>query len=249
MSPRSAVYYHDLLAEMGKDRLAIAVDTPGFGNSDPTPSVPKMADFAAAMGDVVDGLGITKFNVLGHQTGSKVALEVARQRSEQVQRVVLVGLGLWTEEERAHRNTEFAPAKIYADGSHVVRSWAGTVRRTVAQNVPLEKMGNYFYVTQLNPKITHWGHVAAAGYDAEQALLQLNKPIMVLNPEDDLAEQTPRAKAFLRHPESHVRDLPGWALLDLYEVKTQELASLARMFFDGAHSSGGSHTSAPGAQN
>ena len=56
MSPWGAVYYEPLLGEMGKDRLALAVDTPGFGNSDAPPSKPSIGDFAAAMGDVVDAL-------------------------------------------------------------------------------------------------------------------------------------------------------------------------------------------------
>ena len=246
MSPRSAVYYHDLLAELGKDRLAVAVDTPGFGNSDASPSVPSLGDFAAAMGDVADALGFKTFNVLGHQTGSKIALEVARQRPGQVQRVILVGLGMWTEEERAQRNTELGPPQIHADGRHFLGSWAGTVRRSLMRGGgSLDKMANYFYVTQLNPRTTHWGHVAAAGYRAEDALVQIDKPIMILNPEDDLAEMTPRAKPFLKHPESQFRDLPGWAILDLYDVKAKELATLARAFLDGPSDSGRARVNSP----
>ena len=46
MSPFAAVIYEAFLSEMGKDRLAIAVDTPGFGNSDATPTPPPGAPLA-----------------------------------------------------------------------------------------------------------------------------------------------------------------------------------------------------------
>jgi pimeloyl-ACP methyl ester carboxylesterase len=232
MSPRSAIYYHDFLAEMGKDRLVVAVDTPGFGNSDATPRVPTLADFAAAMGDVADGLGFKEFNVLGHQTGSKIAVEVARQRAQQVQRVVIVGIGLWTEEERAHRGTILGPAQVHADGRHVIPAWAAAVRRNAMPGESLDRLTEFFFVSQLHPRKTHWGHIAAADYRAEKTLAELDKPVLVLDPDDDLADMTPRAKSLLKHPDSEFRRLPGWAIFDLYDVRSRELAQIARAFVD-----------------
>jgi pimeloyl-ACP methyl ester carboxylesterase len=229
MSPWAAIYYQDLLAEMGKDRLAIAVDTPGFGNSDAPPKPPAISDFAAAMGDVVDALGIQTLNVMGDHTGAKVALELARQRPEQVQRVIMLSLAVWTDEEITHRTAE-GPHEIHADGSHLVSSWAGMVGLSMAGR-SMDTLGNYFYVSQLHHKTAHWGHVAAGGYRAKDALGEVNKPIMILNPEDDLFEITRRAKPYLQHPESHIRDLPGWGY-GFLEVKTAEVAAFSRDFLD-----------------
>ena len=229
MSPWGAIYYEPLLGEMGKDRLAIAVDTPGFGNSDAPPSKPTIGDFAGAMGDVIDALGIETLNVLGDHTGAKVALEVARQRPEQVQRIVMLSLAVWTDEEIAHR-TEEGPHEIHADGSHLVDSWAGMVEMSMPGR-SLDRLGEIFYVRHVHHKTAHWGHVAAAGYRAKDALGEVDKPIMILNPEDDLYTITPRAKEFLRHPASHVRDLPGWGY-GFLEVKVPELGDMLREFLD-----------------
>ena len=231
MSPWAAVYYEPLLTEMGRDRLAIAVDTPGFGNSDAPSAKPSIGDFAAAMGDVVDALGIDTLNVLGDHTGSKVALELARQRPDQVQRIIMLSLAVWTDEEITHR-TEEGPHEIHEDGSHLVSSWAGMVKMSMPER-SLDRLGEIFYARHLHHKTAHWGHVAAAGYRAKDALGEVKQPIMILNPEDDLYRITPRAKAFLTHPESHVRDLPGWGY-GFLEVKVVELAALAREFLDKA---------------
>lgn len=98
----------------------------------------------------------------------------------------------------------------------------------------IDRMGRNFHVTQLHHRTAHWGHVAAAGYRAQDALVQVDKPIMILNPEDDLYRITPRAQPFLRHPESHIRDLPGWGP-GFLEVKTREVAVLARAFLEGSN--------------
>ncbi|MBL8642568.1 MAG: hypothetical protein JNK21_01435, partial [Rhodospirillaceae bacterium] len=49
MSPYAGVIYENLMAVLGHDRLVIAVDTPGFGNSDAPPAAPDIADYAEAM--------------------------------------------------------------------------------------------------------------------------------------------------------------------------------------------------------
>ena len=66
---------------------AIGVDTPGFGESDPTPFVPTAEDWAAAIPAVLDHLGVARADVLGHHTGSMVAPEVALQFPDRVRRL------------------------------------------------------------------------------------------------------------------------------------------------------------------
>ncbi len=230
MSPFAAVIYEKFLGEMGRDRLAIAVDTPGFGNSDPPPQPPLIADYAAAMGDVMDALDLGTVDVMGFHTGSKTCLEVARQQPERVRRIVMVSIAYWTEAERANREIIIKAPEISEDGSHIIESWQGMVRWSMKGRT-LQMIADSFYASQLNPAITHWGHQAAYQYNVEEAMAEVDKPIMVLNPEDDLWEQTPRIKPLLRHPDSQFHDLHGWAhgFLDL---KTEETAALVRQFLD-----------------
>ena len=231
MSPFAAVIYEAFLSEMGKDRLAIAVDTPGFGNSDATPTPPLIGDYAAAMGDVMDAFDLERVDVMGFHTGSKTCIEVARQQPDRVRRIVMVSIAYWTEAERANRRVTIKAPEITEDGSHLMKSWQA-LRRWSMEGRTLQMIADSFYANWLNPKITHWGHQAAYQYNVEEAMAEVNKPIMVLNPEDDLWEQTPRIKPLLQHPDSQFHDLNGWAhgFLDL---KTEEAATLVRQFLDG----------------
>jgi pimeloyl-ACP methyl ester carboxylesterase len=54
MSPMSGRIYAKFIAGMGRDRLAIAVDTPGFGMSDTPEHLPEIADYARTMAAVID---------------------------------------------------------------------------------------------------------------------------------------------------------------------------------------------------
>ena len=59
MSPSSGSIFDTLLREMGLDRIAIAPDTPGFGDFDPPDNPPEIADFARANFSLLDQLDIT----------------------------------------------------------------------------------------------------------------------------------------------------------------------------------------------
>ena len=80
-----------LLPELGADRSLYAVDTPGCGESDP-PREPSIADCAAAIGDLLDGLRLREVDLLGYRTGSAMAAELAIARPKQVRRVAFVAL-------------------------------------------------------------------------------------------------------------------------------------------------------------
>jgi len=229
MSPWAAVYYEPFLAQIGQDRLSIAVDTPGYGNSDAPANAPEMADYSAAMGDCMDALGLTKVDLMGDRTGAKVALELARQRPHQVRRIILISPVVWTDEERALRQ-DFPKEVIQKDGSHLTALW----KLSVALSMPgrsLEMLAHSFYTRLLQHRTAHLGRQAAAGYNARRALDELDKPIMVLHPKDDLWTLTPRVKAHLRHPASYIHDLPDWGY-GFLEVKAAKVADLARAFLD-----------------
>jgi pimeloyl-ACP methyl ester carboxylesterase len=74
----------------------LAVDLPGFGNSEPVPphAEPDPAFLAAAVADLLDELGIERPHVVGNSLGGWVALELAHVRP--VASLTLVSpAGLW----------------------------------------------------------------------------------------------------------------------------------------------------------
>jgi len=86
--------FRPLLRNLGVDRSAYAPDLPGCGESDVPHEAATVHDQAAAIGDLLDSLGLRQVDVVGYQGGSLTAVELALARPGQVRRVVLIGLPL-----------------------------------------------------------------------------------------------------------------------------------------------------------
>jgi pimeloyl-ACP methyl ester carboxylesterase len=99
MSPHSGRVYQNFIAAMGVGRLAVAPDTPGFGESDAPASPPGIEDYAAAMGDLIDALGFRQVDLIGYHTGSETAVALALARPSQVRRVVMISAPIFTDQE------------------------------------------------------------------------------------------------------------------------------------------------------
>ncbi len=228
MSPYSGMVYENFVAAMGAQRFTMAVDTPGFGNSAAPGSQPEIADYAAVMGDVLDELAITEVHVMGYHTGSSIACELARQRPDQVRRLVLVSAPVWTAAEREAVAHRVRPQVLNEDGAHLRAYWQEAVHYSMPGRT-LAMLGRTFPERLLNPGIIHWGHLAASRYDLADVLDTIDKPILVLNPDDDLHQQTARASGYLQSAASRIETLPDWGH-GFLDVKTAEAALLVDQF-------------------
>src|SRR5947209_15055690 len=76
-TPRSGDEYRDvmpLLAQRGLE--AIALDTPGFGDSAPLPGPPSIEAWAKAIDRALDALDVERAILVGHHTGGVIAVEM-----------------------------------------------------------------------------------------------------------------------------------------------------------------------------
>lgn len=78
---------------LGRRHRVIAVDLPGFGNSEPLPPPAEMSTHAHSITDLLGHLGVRSATVAGHSMGGLVALEMASANRELVRNLVLVGAG------------------------------------------------------------------------------------------------------------------------------------------------------------
>ncbi|MCC6170946.1 MAG: alpha/beta fold hydrolase, partial [Gammaproteobacteria bacterium] len=123
MSPYSGAVYERFLAATGVDRVAIAPDTPGFGASDAPPAPPTIEDYAAAMGDLIDALGLGEVDLMGYHTGSETCAALALARPAQVRRIVMVSAPVFSDAERGELHATYGPMQIDAEGGHLLRKW------------------------------------------------------------------------------------------------------------------------------
>ena len=93
---------------MGRDRLCLAPETPGFGASD---SPPDIDDYAYCFAKLLDSYQIQTVDLMGYQTGSKIAVELAFREPQRVRRMVLVSASIYTPAELGQARALYGAAE------------------------------------------------------------------------------------------------------------------------------------------
>ncbi len=226
-SPTSGRHFEPVLAELGIDRVALAPDTPGFGDSDAPASPPEIDDYAAALGEFVLGLGLDRVDVVGYHTGSKIGCALALQRPGLVRRLAFVSTSIYTAAELEGQRRDFADPGVPRDGSHIAARWA-FLNRWCKPDIPLIVRHKAVAEYLKSGPLAHWGHRAAFNYAHAEHLPKLPHPVLVFNFDDDLRLPTSRAAQYLRN--GRLLDLP-WAHGSI-EVHAAEFARQLREHFD-----------------
>ncbi|GHH39033.1 alpha/beta fold hydrolase [Lentzea cavernae] len=123
-SPLSARRYREVLDGLSAFCVPIAVDTPGYGESDPPPDDWTVDEYADVAWFVADAVGATNPWLFGRATGAVFALHAAARRPGVAKGVILHGVPVYTDAERADRLASFAPPwQATADGAHLRWIW------------------------------------------------------------------------------------------------------------------------------
>jgi pimeloyl-ACP methyl ester carboxylesterase len=131
-TPRSALSFVPMMRLLGGRFRCFAVDTLGFGCSDPLPAKATMEDLARNMIHFLDAQKIDRAQVLGFHTGNKVAAAMAAGFPDRVGKAVLIGMTHSLVVSRKHRDAAIlAIVRKYMttyrespDGGHLLRAWA-----------------------------------------------------------------------------------------------------------------------------
>jgi pimeloyl-ACP methyl ester carboxylesterase len=124
-SPCSAKVMRPLMPVFGEKFTAHAFDTPGFGLSDklanPAPSV---EDFADALAETLDALGVQRVATYGRHTGASIAVEFAARHPRRCTMALADGFAVfarrYSDEELDRYLEPIVPAW---DGAHLLRLW------------------------------------------------------------------------------------------------------------------------------
>src|SRR5262249_46196128 len=89
-TPRSWDEFRDVLPVLGAKYRAIAMDTVGFGDSEPLPAgLDSIEAWAKSAHEVLAALACSSAVVAGHHTGAAIAVEMAASHPERVEALVL----------------------------------------------------------------------------------------------------------------------------------------------------------------
>ena len=124
-SPCSAKVMLPLMQVFGRGLTCLAFDTPGFGLSDKLPQQnPSVEDFADALSDTLDALGITQVATYGRHTGASIAVEFAARHRDKCAMALADGYAVfantYSDEELS---LHLEPIIPMWDGGHLVRLW------------------------------------------------------------------------------------------------------------------------------
>lgn len=200
-SPGSAAGLVPLIEALAPHRHVIAPDTPGFGDSSPHPiENPSISDFAAALIQFIELLGLENIDIYGFHTGACIAVETALHRPGLLHRIVLDGVGLYPGKERDRLLAHYAP-RIEFDphGAYLIKAfhflrdqslfWPWFDHRRQARRdggiIPTRQLHGWLVELLKAAETYHLGYHAAFKWDAEKRLAHLGTPALIIAADDD----------------------------------------------------------------
>ncbi len=127
-SPRSSAEYEALMQLWGEHFTCIAPDTPGFGQSDPLPQDdgkdPAIADFADALCEFLDALGVGPCPAYGFHSGGIILVTALKRQPQRFRCLAIGGYAIWTEEEMRIFGERYLPEFHPSNyGEHLTWLW------------------------------------------------------------------------------------------------------------------------------
>lgn len=87
----SSLYYRELADELAPHGRVIAVDLPGFGNTDKPQRALRMSHFASVLQEAMEHLGLGDVVLVGHSMGAQVVVEALARKPGVAGSAVLIG--------------------------------------------------------------------------------------------------------------------------------------------------------------
>lgn len=229
--PKSSVEQAPLVERLARRFTAIALDMPGYGESEPlAPEQPEIADFADALAATLDALGIARCAAYGRHTGGLIALEMGRRHPGRLSRAIFDGFPVFSEAERRRFLAGYLqPLMPLWDGLHLPGLWArmrenylffpwndGPVpeNRNDLSMPPARQL--HGTAMDLLKVMDRWrvGYASAFRYRPEAALGAVAWPALIMARRDDLLyphlERLPPLGPSIR-VEPHDYDVETWA--------------------------------------
>lgn len=123
-SPRSSKEYEALMEKWSSHFTCIALDTPGFGQSDPLPGQPEIAEYADATIEFLDALGIEKCAAYGFHSGGIILVTAVKRHPTRITTLAVGGYAIWSADEMALFSDRYLPEFHPSDyGEHLTWLW------------------------------------------------------------------------------------------------------------------------------
>lgn len=126
-SPQSGAFSMPMALRLAANFTAIAIDTPGYGLSDPLPgkpSRPELADYLPPLREFMDAMGIERAAIYGNATGAEIAHLFAHALPERVALCMIDTAGHRADSELdATLDGYFPDVTPRRDGGYLLTHW------------------------------------------------------------------------------------------------------------------------------
>ncbi|MEW6142478.1 MAG: alpha/beta hydrolase [Chloroflexota bacterium] len=180
-TPTSSDDYSLVIPLLAASFRVIAMDTMGYGMSDPPPGQFAIPDYARTVIEFLKTLKLKRAAIVGHHTGSSIAVETAASSPGMVSKLVLSGCPHYLPEVRQSRLTDprFTPMEYKEDASHIFKFW-NSFKNIVPEGGP--EVWSKVVIGGLQAgRRGEEGHHAVFNYDIEPRLKQLKCPVLLLS--------------------------------------------------------------------
>ncbi|MDD9907867.1 MAG: alpha/beta hydrolase [Rhodospirillaceae bacterium] len=258
-SPQSSRVYWRLMPVLAERFRVIAVDTLGFGRSDPLPDGITMERLGGSVGAVMTELRIEQAHLFGFHTGNKIAAAIAANWPDRVDRLVLCGQTHSLIADQSTRIAAFGPitdrffesktAEAEADSAAAAHmQWATEMfadmsrlwwdKRAIAEFGYSSELRRYLAarISDLLEAKPSAAAIYAAnfGFDFEAALRRVAAPSLVIEvaskAEAHLGPQAARLAALMPNAQAATIEEGDREVL---EMRTEEVARLVLDFLPG----------------
>lgn len=208
-TPRSWAEYAGVLPLLGARYRAIAMDTAGFGASDPPAAAASIESWAAVAAQLLDALGMVSAHVVGHHTGGVIAIELAARHGHRVRSLVLSSTP-YTDAAFRRARAERPPidaVEFSADGEHLSALWR---KRQGFYPPDRPELLEAFVADALKVRgDVEGGHRAVASYLMEERIAAVTQPTLLIRATHD-PFAAPHAAEWLQHlPQAQLVEIAG----------------------------------------
>lgn len=226
-TPVSGECFEPLMQRLAGTCALYAFDTPGFGASFDPPGDPSTIDYANTFLAAIDALGIERFHLFAHHTGTHFATEIAAAHPERTVSLIVNGVMYITAGERAgFRQAVGTPEPIDEGGQYLMKTW-GVLSKLYPRFEP--RLANLELAGALRAfEGRRQAFAAIFDQDYPAVLARVRCPVLALAAEDDpLRPFLDRIPAALPHVRTEVL---GRAVIAAPELDTDRLAASIRAF-------------------
>jgi len=233
-TPYSGDYFAKFMLLMARDRMVVAIDTPGYGDSAAPDGAPTIAGYAASAKAALGALKLAEdgqrpVDLFGYHTGTLVAIELAAQYPQAVRRIVLPGLPFFTGKDRTQAYARDAkPDPIERSGAHLQQKWKFS-SSAVDNGLSLARAQSHFNDgMQCYPNCWR-GYQAVFSYESEKRIAKVTQPALLITTSGSLKNETEAAAPlFAQSKTVHLGEITYGG----FDLQTGLIADATRTFLD-----------------